>query len=386
MLVLVIGTLACRLALPLRAPGAVRGPVDAPASRGALDAGMLRLLGFAVLLLCASSLADLASRVLEFNGDSWHSFAADVSLAIEATHFGHIWRWRVPALCILALAWVGAKRHPRCAWLDWLMALAAAAIALTRSDTGHPADHGDFVLAVWIDWAHLMAGAVWVGSLFGMTLVVFPKLLGAGARAIELTAGLFERLSTLAGAALAGVLATGIWTALQELDRFSDLWTSAYGITLDVKVLLVLSMIAVGAHNRYVRLPRLIEAAGRPPKRSLGGALLEWTTPHRHRAGARPSAADTVADTNAKGAGEADAEIVRGCARAVLAESLIGIAVIAAASVLLHGIPPADIRTPMSMTTARAVRPVSTHGGATALGSAQPSSYTLRSIKRLYSV
>ncbi|MGH8260963.1 MAG: hypothetical protein ACREUG_14880, partial [Steroidobacteraceae bacterium] len=129
-------------------------------------------------------------------------------------------------------------------------------------------------------------------------------------------------------------------------------------ITLDVKVFLVLSMIAVGAHNRYVRLPRLIEAAGRPPKRSLGGAVLEWTTPHR--AGARPSAAGAKADTGFSAS--AGTEIVRGCARAVLAESLIGIAVIAAASVLLHGIPPADMRTGMGMGMVTGMAGVSTQG------------------------
>ncbi|MGB9429307.1 MAG: CopD family protein [Gammaproteobacteria bacterium] len=320
MLVTVIGLLACWLAVLPRDEG------------GALETGVLRLLGVAVLLLTVSSFGILVSRTLELNGGSWSQMFADMPLALKVTHYGHVWVWRIPALILLWLAWGWCLRHRHHTWAAWIMVIAVAGIALTRSETGHPADHGDFTFGVWVDWVHLMAGAVWVGSLFGMSLAIFPKLLRAGEAAGEHSAVIFQRLSTLAGVALVVILATGIYTAVGQLGHFSALWTSSYGITLDVKVFIVILMIAFGAHNRYVKLPHLLRAAGKPVAKSLFGKLFGgFATPAN------------VAENSAA--------IVRSCARAVLIESLLGVAVIIAASVLLHGMPPADMRTMPGMSS-----------------------------------
>lgn len=313
MLMAVIGLLACWImVLP-------RG------GHGEIETRVLHLLGVGVALLTLSSFGILVSRTLELNGGSISQLWTDMSLALKVTHYGHVWPWRIPALLLLWLAWGWCLRHRRHAWAAWLMVIAVAGIALTRSETGHPADHGDFTFAVWVDWVHLLSAAVWVGSLFGMSLAIFPKLLRAGEAAGERSAVIFQRLSTLSGIALALILATGIYTAIGELDgSFAALWTSGYGITLDVKVGIVILMIAFGAHNRYIKLPQLLRAAGKPAPRSLFGKLIG----------------------NVTGAGSATPGIaasVRRSARAVLAESLLGLAVIGAASVLLHGLPPADM-------------------------------------------
>ena len=313
MLMAVIGLLACWLAVLPRDEGS------------ALETSVLRLLGVAVALLTLSSFGLLVSRTLELNGGSFGQLFADMPLALKVTHYGHVWVWRIPALLLLWLAWGWGLRRRHHTWAAWLMVIAAAGIALTRSETGHPADHGDFTFAVWVDWVHLMSAALWVGSLFGMSLAIFPKLLHAGVSDGERSAVIFQRLSTLSGGALAVILATGIYTAIGELGSFHALWTSSYGVTLDVKLGIVILMIAFGAHNRYVKMPRLLSSVGKPVPRSLFGKLL----------GGFAGAGQSVAGT---------AVIVRGCARAVLAESLLGVAVIGAASVLLHGMPPADIR------------------------------------------
>lgn len=336
MLMSVIGLLACWLAVLPRDAG----------SR--LETSVLRLLGVAVALLTLGSFGILVSRTLELNGGSFSQLFADMPLALKVTHYGHVWVWRIPALLLLWLAWGWCLHHRHHRWAAWLMVIGAAGIALTRSETGHPADHGDFTFAVWVDWAHLMSAAVWVGSLFGMSLAIFPKLLRAGDTDGENSTVIFQRLSTLSGGALAVILATGIYTAIGELGSFRALWTSSYGITLDVKLGIVILMIAFGAHNRYVKLPRLLSAAGKTAPRPLLGKLLGGF------AGWRRAAPGT-------------AVIVRSCARAVLAESLLGVAVIGAASVLLHGMPPTEMRklpgmsAPMQMsqvTVSAAAKPI----------------------------
>ncbi len=312
MLFVVIGLLACWLAVLPREEGS------------ALESSVLHLLGFSIALLTLSSAGILLSRILELDGGSFSLVLSSLKPALQVTHYGHVWIWRIPALLLLWLAWGWCLHHRHHTWAAWLMVIGAAGIALTRSETGHPADHGDFTFAVWVDWVHLMSAAVWVGSLLGMSLVIFPKLLRGGETLGERCAVIFQRLSTLSGMALAVILATGIYTAIGELGSFQALWTSSYGITLDVKLGIVALMIMFGAHNRYLKLPRLLHATGKPVPASVFAILLGGFVP----------AGNAVRET---------AVVVRSCARAVLIESLLGVAAIAAASVLLHGMPPADM-------------------------------------------
>lgn len=317
MLFAVIGLLACWLAVLPRDEGSP------------LETSVLRLLGISIALLTLSSLGILLSRILELDGNSFSLLLTSLKPALQVTHYGHVWIWRIPALLLLWLAWGWCLHHRHHTWAAWLMVIGVAGIALTRSETGHPADHGDFTFPVWVDWVHLMSAGMWVGSLFGMSLAIFPKLLHGGEVPGEHCATIFRRLSTLSGIALAVILATGIYTAIGELGSWQALWTSSYGITLDVKLGIVILMILFGAHNRYLKLPRLLRAVGKPVPRALFGKLFGGF------AHAGSAAGGTVA-------------IVRSCARAVLAESLLGLAVIGAASVLLHGMPPAEMPKNMS--------------------------------------
>jgi putative copper export protein len=286
-----------------------------------------------LFLLALASLGILVSRTLELNGGDWNTLPADMRIALAVTHFGHVWAWRVPALAgaWLASAWP-SRRQPR--WRIPIMLCAVAAIALTRSETGHPADAGDFTMGVWIDWLHLLAAGAWVGSLFGMTLVVFPHLLERDQRSTPQAAVMFGRLSSLSGIALGVLLACGLYSAAGQLGRLNALWTTRFGITLDVKLTLVLAMVAVGAHNRYVKLPALLACAGLPGRRS---PVLQRMPGHAV-CGPTPSTR----------------QVLRDCARAVLVESVLGLAVIVTTGVLLHAMPPAampsapamEVRTP----------------------------------------
>lgn len=311
-LIAVIGVLACLVAVI---------PRDAD---GTLARRLWVMLGSTLALLTLASFGILLSRTLELNGDAWGTLWRDMRLALAVTHFGHVWWWRVPALALLWIGWSTCARRPGTHWIRWLMVPAVAAIALTRSETGHPADHGDLTLSVWIDWLHLLAAGAWVGSLFGITLAVFPRLLRTGNASPRHAAQIFQRLSTLSAAALAVLIACGIYNAVRQLGSLDALWTTRYGINLDVKLVLVLVMILIGAHNRYVKLPRLLKHAGMPGLPSLIAGRT-----HRRNVTARKMSAT---------------ETLRSCARAVLLESLLGIAVIGATGSLLHAMPPADAR------------------------------------------
>lgn len=312
--VAVLGLLACWLGVLPRMPVA------------GIDAAMSRLLGMAIALLTVSSFGILGARALELDGGRWMALLPTLPLALKVTHFGHVWLFRLPALVLLWFGWKKIGRRRRRAWPAWVMIAAVAAIALTRSETGHPADNGDFTLAVWIDWVHLVAGSVWVGSLFGMSLAVFPRLLSEAQRPPVRAAEIFQRLSALSGLALGAVLLSGTYTAWYELQSWNSLWTSQYGRILMVKLVLVAGMIALGARNRYGHLPCLQQLSGRPAQPPLLFRLLGTARDGR------------AAETSDEGSA------VRRCARTVHVESLLGMGVILAASVLLHSMPASEMR------------------------------------------
>lgn len=279
-----------------------------------------RALGATLALLTLASFGVLVSRTLELDGGDWNTLLADMRLALAVTHYGHVWWWRVPALAIAWAAWALSVRS-RGSRIIWIMLPAFALVALTRSSTGHPADHGDFTLAVWIDWLHLLAAGTWVGSLFGMSMAAFPALLRRARDDVAMAARIFQRLSTLCGVALAVLVACGVFSAVSQLGAIQALWTTRYGAILDVKLAIVAVMILIGAHNRYIKLPRLRAAATDMPSGSEGLPTL------------------------------------RACARAVLAECVLGLAVIAATATLLHAMPPVDAHS-MSMAAVPPAAPI----------------------------
>lgn len=307
-LIATIGLLACRFAI---LPPTGDHPILRASTRG---------VGVALGLLTLSSFGILVSRTLEMNGGVWAQLGPDFSPVIFVTHFGQIWRWRVPALVVAWLTWLWVLRHPRQTWIGGLTALAVAVIAITRSQTGHPGDHGNFTLRVWVDFAHMLAAGAWVGSLFGMSLVVFPALRARG-DPLPASAVIFRRLSAWCGGALVILLVGGILNVFWELGGVRNLWTSRFGVILDIKLAIVGTMILMGAHNRYAKLPRLLQAAGLPPV--------------RHILNLSRSGRSEVP--------EHESGVVRRCARAVLLESVLGLAVLGVTGVLIHAMPPADM-------------------------------------------
>lgn len=309
-MIAMVGLLACRLAV----------------FPGTADDTLMRRLriatGWTLALLTLASLGILVSRTLEMNGGRWSTLATDAALALTATHYGHVWIWRVPALVICWAAWAWKQRHADRAGAPWVTALAVAVIVMTRSDTGHMADHGDLALAVWVDWLHVLAAGAWIGSVFGVSLVAFPHWLRTGERSLRDAAVTFQHLSTLSGVALVLVVACGIYSTTRLLGPVDNLLSTFFGINLDVKLLIVLVLILIGAHNRYVKLPRLLASAGIAQPLP---AIARWLGVHQH---------DTAHDP---------LRVLRSCACAVCVESLLGLGVIGATGLLIHQMPPADM-------------------------------------------
>ena len=111
---------------------------------------------------------------------------------------------------------------------------------------------------------HELAGGLWIGTLFFMvTLGIAPALRHLPAeRRGAVVQRMVNGFSPLALPA-AGLLATmGVVTAWLHLKRLDALWTTPYGWALDIKLLLVAGVLALGAWNWRRQKPRLGTEAG----------------------------------------------------------------------------------------------------------------------------
>jgi putative copper export protein/nitrogen fixation protein FixH len=150
--------------------------------------------------------------------------------------------------------------------------LAAAGAMLVHALAGHAGASGRFEwFNVGVQWVHLLAVGVWVGGLAWLLL----GTRGAGRD----RAAAVKRFSWLAGVALAAVAATGILRALNEIGGPADwrrLFDTSFGIALLVKIGLFAGLVALGARNRYVNVPRAAAEPGRLAllRRTVGAEVL----------------------------------------------------------------------------------------------------------------
>jgi copper transport protein len=167
---------------------------------------------------------------------------------------------------VLALA-VAVVRRPA---IWWALGAASAAAMLIRATGGH-ADAGRFaVLEIAAQSAHLAAVGVWIGGLLWL-LVLVPSFVPAERPTYV------RRFSTVAGLALAIVALTGVVRGVDELGgvtHLGRLFSTDYGWTLVAKMAVSLALMAAGAWNRYVNVPRAANGGGGASLTRVAGAEL----------------------------------------------------------------------------------------------------------------
>lgn len=185
--------------------------------------------------------------------------AADAArLMLTSTHLGLAWKIGAGALLLgiaaMALATPGGRAN-----LQASVALAASAGFLyTRSMVSHASAFGDLSLLMLVDWIHLILICVWVGQVVVSGLVVLPALPGGLPEDRNDCARYIASLSTSATLALVGIVVTGLFNAWFNLGTPSALAGHPYGITLLIKMTLVMGAVLLGGTNRFVVMPVLI--------------------------------------------------------------------------------------------------------------------------------
>ena len=176
--------------------------------------------------------------------------------------------WLGVALAVCLAAVVAVDLYPTRATL-WVLAAAALTAVLLRVLGGHADAASSWRgLNVLAQWVHMAAVGVWVGGLAWLLLGI------RGAERPERSAavGTFSRVATVT---LVVVLATGLARGLVEVGSPANLVDTPYGVTLLVKVGVVVVLVALGALNHFRLVPALprSDAAARPFRLSSGGEL-----------------------------------------------------------------------------------------------------------------
>jgi copper transport protein len=208
-----------------------------------------------------------------------------LAAVLLGTDWGYCWLARGVLLVLIAVILGGpsaARPSPDDAWgagssrLLWATILSGG-LLLTLSLTSHGAATLEIrAAAVCADVLHLLAAAGWGGGLFHVALSLWQDLWPAppAVRRAALAA-LVPRFSLLASGCVSTVLLTGAYTAWAQVLVLPALRTP-YGVTLLVKLALVLPLLGLGALNLLWVRPRLahVDAAGRWLRQAVTGEAL----------------------------------------------------------------------------------------------------------------
>ena len=153
-------------------------------------------------------------------------------------------------LAMLAFALVGFALVRVASSVGWILAAIGLLFAVLQ-----PIYTGK--LSGKVNAVHVLAASTWLGTLMVLTVVGILGVIRsatAGQQRAELVSDLVNSFSPLALTAATIVGITGLTTAWLHLKRLSSLWTTSYGMTLVVKLILVAIVVALGAWNwRRVR-------------------------------------------------------------------------------------------------------------------------------------
>jgi copper transport protein len=223
---------------------------------------------------------------------------ADLTPFAEKTRFGVAFIVSLVGFgavaAIVILAWAFARPM-----FLWPALVGSIALASGFSLSGHQAVEPNSTWATQVaDWLHLVAASIWAGGVLALALIVWPL-----ARDVRRVA--FLGFSRIAVVLVAVLVVAGTYLSIVRLPELSDLWTTSYGHVLLAKLAIVsLALAWGGVHHTFVR-PRL-------------------------ETGSVPSAVG----------------------RSLVGESVVAMAVLLAAAVLVNGAPPAPVEPGTSAPTA----------------------------------
>ena len=250
-----------------------------------------------LLLLLIANLGVLIGQGLLISGGRFDQALAPSLLwsLISSGRFGLYWSIRVlAALLALALAGYTLLRprlsHAQAEVFSLTNLLLALAMLIAMTFSGHAASvtGSIFTLAVVSDLLHLLAAALWVGGMIYLALVYLP--VAQQLPLAEQGPHLLKTLARFTPLAIAGVVlmaVSGPLNATVHLTSLDQLWHTAYGRTLLVKIALVGALLLTSAFHVFFLRPRLattlkVYALTKAPATPVGALVMTEGTVANH--------------------------------------------------------------------------------------------------------
>jgi copper resistance protein D len=217
------------------------------------------------------SLRPLAAAAIVIALLSWCGWLAEVAIGMSGlppaqaivpavlrtvvtrTAFGHVWAFRLALLLLLAAGL--AVRPSRSTVRDALVAAGGAGLVASLAACGHALASGTAHL--FVDAGHLVGAALWLGMLPPLLLVVHRATAGAAPGSLDLAAVALRRFSPPAMAAVVVLGLTGMANAWWLMGSPVNLTTTGYGLLLLAKLALFALMLLLALANRIRLMPWL---------------------------------------------------------------------------------------------------------------------------------
>lgn len=211
----------------------------------------LTAVGFGISLV-----ALVIALLVEASGLDSGGFASNVKTSLTSTRYGHLWLLRLGLLALLGMALM------ICSWWRPLQQKATTALALALallaplpySMISHAsAEPAGRATAIAADLVHLLGAAIWVGGLFYLAGALLPTLRGltpAGRKVVLARA--IPRFSAVALSAWLLMGVTGLYSAWLHAGNLTGLFHTAYGHSLDAKLILLAIVLPIAAFNLLI--------------------------------------------------------------------------------------------------------------------------------------
>ncbi|AMM91538.1 copper resistance protein CopC [Peribacillus simplex] len=180
---------------------------------------------------------------------------------LNATSFGTIWIIEILLLLLLFLVIYFMLENTLIKSLPFLSFIIIAILMVCKALTGHTAAVPNQVLAVLMDFLHLLSMALWLGGLLTL-LVILPGL--ANRQADDKKTfywSIIQRFSRWSFLFVIILIISGIYSSLQHVPTIYSLINTTYGQLLLAKIGLMLVMIVLGAFH-YLRGKKRVKKLG----------------------------------------------------------------------------------------------------------------------------
>lgn len=215
-----------------------------------------------IAIAAGSAAVMLFGAAARLHAQTWSVFGLDEAVTLELvrtiaveSRWGARWQPQAGLALAAAAGVVWWARRPRGGW--WVAGAAAVGAWTALPLTGHAMSAASSL--PWIaQVAHGLGAGLWIGTLAAVVAVALG--LARETAAHPHIGVLVRRFSRLAIAAVLTVALSGVVTAVFYFDAVAELWSTAYGRTLSLKVGLFAAVGAVGAYNWRRLTPRLGDA------------------------------------------------------------------------------------------------------------------------------